>query len=63
MNVPAVHGHVMKRPNVVVNRDSDTPNHSYRGEESERSQKETLAPRVSELAPINIAQLGSRNKQ
>ena len=53
VNVPASHFNVVKWPDFVMNRDSDSAHDEDGGEETDRCQEEPLSPRLTKLSAVN----------
>lgn len=61
MDMPAVHGYVMKRSDIVMDCDRDATHYDDRYEKAYRSQEQPLASRLTELAFVDLAQMRSRH--
>jgi D-aminoacyl-tRNA deacylase len=62
VNVTAVHGYVVKRADIVANRESDSANHGDCGEKTHGCKKQPFAAALAKLLLIYSAQAGSIDK-
>lgn len=58
--MPAVHGHVVKWPDIVVYRDGDAAHDNNGRKESDGCQEQALTPALTELVFVDIAQASTR---
>src|SRR5579863_4129383 len=63
VNVASVHRNIVERADIMSNRKSEHAHHQHGGEESERCQEQTFAPRFVESVVIDPIQSGMRNNR
>jgi len=63
VNMAAVHLHVVKRTDAVMNRERNTTNHGYSNEEAHRSEKQTFPPALSQMPPVDVPEASAIYKQ
>ena len=63
VNVASLHRNIMERADIVANRKGEHAHYQHGGEESERRQEQTFAPRFSESVAIDPIQSRVRNNR